>query len=151
MTPNFFQSEDAKKRAALWPFLCASLTQSLAGVIFSTLLSVNKYTFGNHSFVIERGIEETSKGSNWDPGLQPSSYCTLQPSLPRNLQTRRRSRIGHLRRRRRTDSYLALTSSSPQSVKESRVKSITTPLSEGVSPFPLLTFFLHYPLTEFRY
>ena len=67
------------RKGLLFGHFFVPLTQALAaGVIFSTLLSVNKYTFGNHSFVIERGIEEINqqgiKLRSWSPTLNPLFY-----------------------------------------------------------------------------
>ena len=64
------------RKGLLFGHFFVPLTLALAaGVIFSTLLSVNKYTFGNHSFVIERGIEEINqqeiKLRSWSPTLNP--------------------------------------------------------------------------------
>ena len=67
------------RKGLLFGHFFVPLTQALAaGVIFSTLLSVNKYTFGNHSFVIERGIEEINqqgiKLRSWSPALNLLFY-----------------------------------------------------------------------------
>ena len=134
------------RKGLLFGHFFVPLTQALAaGVIFSTLLSVNKYTFGNHSFVIERGIEEINqqgiKLRSWSPTLNPLFHviCKQEEEKAISDVVVDRFLFG-------IDFILSLLK-----VSKNHVSNQLRPLFQKVSPLFSPTSIPPYLLTEFRY